>query len=120
MKKPAGGAPTGQAKPTSGMKKGTTNGGKPSGKSLSSMPKTTKERPTGMKGGAGQGGNGIFNVGTAGVTRLFQTALGRQISWFLPLALFGMERLTWLRTIVRRNGGRLTGSNKMFFIGRGG
>lgn len=43
-----------------------------------------------MKGGAGQGGNGIFNVGTAGVTRLFQTALGRQISWFLPLALFGM------------------------------
>lgn len=27
MKKPAGGAPTGQAKPTSGMKKGTTNGG---------------------------------------------------------------------------------------------
>lgn len=50
MKKPAGGAPTGQAKPTSGMKKGTTNGGKPSGKSLSSMPKTTKGRPTGMKG----------------------------------------------------------------------
>lgn len=90
MKKPAGGAPTGQAKPTSGMKKGTTNGGKPSGKSLSSMPKTTKGRPTGMKGGAGQGGNGIFNVGTAGVTRLFQTALRRQISWFLPLALFGM------------------------------
>lgn len=27
MKKPAGGAPIGQAKPTSGMKKGTTNGG---------------------------------------------------------------------------------------------
>ena len=41
------------------------------------MPKTTKGRPTGMKGGAGQGGNGIFNVGTAGVTRLFQTALRR-------------------------------------------
>ena len=51
MKKPAGGAPIGQAKPTSGMKKGTTNGGKPSGKSLSSMPKTTKGRPTCMKGG---------------------------------------------------------------------
>lgn len=36
------------------------------------------------------GGNGIFNVGTAGITRLFQTALGQQISWYLPLAIFGL------------------------------
>ncbi|MFT8583866.1 glycosyltransferase family 39 protein [Liquorilactobacillus hordei] len=45
---------------------------------------------TGKTGNNAGGGNSIFNVGTAGVTRLFQTALGQQISWYLPLALVGL------------------------------
>lgn len=46
--------------------------------------------------GGGQGGSkmmasgGMFGTGEKGPLRLFQTALGDQISWFLPLALFGM------------------------------
>ncbi|MBC1483010.1 glycosyltransferase family 39 protein [Listeria sp. FSL L7-1509] len=56
--------------------------------------------PTGGNGmGGNVGGNtgskmtgstGMFGTGTAGPLRLFQTALGDQISWFLPLALIGI------------------------------
>ncbi|MGC9248285.1 glycosyltransferase family 39 protein [Listeria ivanovii] len=36
------------------------------------------------------GGTGMFGTGTAGPLRLFQTALGDQISWFFPLVIIGM------------------------------
>lgn len=39
------------------------------------------------------GGTGMFGTGTAGPLRLFQTALGDQISWLLPMALFGMAAI---------------------------
>lgn len=66
-------------------------GKKPSGKQFGMKRPSGKQagmqRPGGKQGG--MGANNIFNVGTKGVTRLFQTALGRQISWLLPLSLFG-------------------------------
>lgn len=40
-------------------------------------------------GGMGNGGNGMFNTGTAGPLRLFQSQLSGQISWLLPFALLG-------------------------------
>lgn len=40
---------------------------------------------SGMNGGAG----GMFNTGTAGPLRLFQSALSGQASWLLPFLLFG-------------------------------
>ncbi|ERL66390.1 YycA [Schleiferilactobacillus shenzhenensis LY-73] len=42
----------------------------------------------GGRGGMG-GGGGAFNIGTAGPLRVFQSALGPQISWLLPMALIG-------------------------------
>ncbi|GAA6236644.1 ArnT family glycosyltransferase [Apilactobacillus micheneri] len=49
-------------------------------------------KPAGMKNGGSPGGGGgsIFNIGTAGPLRLFQPALGPQISWLLPFAIIGM------------------------------
>ncbi|TPR45708.1 ArnT family glycosyltransferase [Apilactobacillus micheneri] len=50
-------------------------------------------KPAGMKNGGapgGVGGGSIFNIGTAGPLRLFQSALGPQISWLLPFAIIGM------------------------------
>lgn len=38
-------------------------------------------------GGSGNGVNGMFNTGTAGPLRLFQSQLSGQISWLLPFAL---------------------------------
>ncbi|AQY50651.1 ArnT family glycosyltransferase [Paenilisteria weihenstephanensis] len=56
--------------------------------------------PGGQNGGGPQGGGskmtggtGMFGTGTAGPLRLFQTALGDQISWLLPMALFGMAAI---------------------------
>ncbi|EUJ23838.1 dolichyl-phosphate-mannose-protein mannosyltransferase family protein [Listeria grandensis FSL F6-0971] len=48
--------------------------------------------PNGNRGGGSKmmGGTGMFGTGTAGPLRLFQTALGDQISWLLPMALFGI------------------------------
>ncbi|MBC2061024.1 ArnT family glycosyltransferase [Listeria marthii] len=54
--------------------------------------------PTGGSGNTANGGTGskmtgstgMFGTGNAGPLRLFQTALGDQISWFLPLAIIGM------------------------------
>ena len=41
----------------------------------------------GGAGGTGDGGGGMFNTGTAGPLRLFQSQLSGQISWLLPFAL---------------------------------
>ena len=40
-------------------------------------------------GNQGDGGGGMFNTGTAGPLRLFQSQLSGQISWLLPFALLG-------------------------------
>ncbi len=46
----------------------------------------------------GTGGfGGLFNTGAASPLRLFQEALGSQVSWLLPLALLGMLALAWQR-----------------------
>jgi 4-amino-4-deoxy-L-arabinose transferase-like glycosyltransferase len=55
------------------------------------------------RNGAGQqqpgagGFGGIFNTGAASPLRLFQEALGSQVSWLLPIALLGMLALAWQR-----------------------
>lgn len=43
-----------------------------------------------MNGGMNGGGGGMFNTGTAGPLRLFQSALSGQASWLLPFVLFGV------------------------------
>ncbi|WP_057770518.1 glycosyltransferase family 39 protein [Lactobacillus selangorensis] len=92
-KKPSGTkAPTGK-KPANlkGIPEGGM-GGAPTGS------KTGAGGPGGSKGGTGGGGiggNNIFNIGTAGPLRLFQSALGPQISWLLPFALIGMFGAYW-------------------------
>ncbi|WP_105956627.1 ArnT family glycosyltransferase [Apilactobacillus quenuiae] len=70
-------------------------------------------KPAGMKhGGAPGGGGSIFNIGTAGPLRLFQSALGPQISWLLPFAIIGMiaayivygdPRRKWYQTTEKQN-----------------
>ena len=45
-------------------------------------------------GGAG-GGNSLFG-GATGITRLFQSDMGSQISWLLPAALIALAALLWL------------------------
>ncbi len=47
-------------------------------------------------GGGAPGGAGSFG-GVAGVTRLFNPIVGGQISWLLPLALFGLLLGLWAR-----------------------
>ncbi|MGM0238960.1 MULTISPECIES: ArnT family glycosyltransferase [Enterococcus] len=47
------------------------------------------ERQGGGPGGTG-GGGGAFNIGSAGPLRLFQSELGPQVSWLLPLALISL------------------------------
>jgi 4-amino-4-deoxy-L-arabinose transferase-like glycosyltransferase len=46
-------------------------------------------------GGAGGGGNSLFG-GATGITRLFQSDMGSQISWLLPAALIMLAALVWL------------------------
>ncbi|MNC11324.1 hypothetical protein D3C75_590180 [compost metagenome] len=43
-----------------------------------------------MNGSMNGGGGGMFNTGTAGPLRLFQSALSGQASWLLPFVLFGV------------------------------
>ncbi|SEU29452.1 glycosyltransferase family 39 protein [Paenibacillus sp. NFR01] len=43
----------------------------------------------GRGGAPGGSGGGMFNTGTAGPLRLFQSALSGQASWMLPFVLFG-------------------------------
>jgi 4-amino-4-deoxy-L-arabinose transferase-like glycosyltransferase len=43
----------------------------------------------------GGGGNSLFG-GATGITRLFQSGMGSQISWLLPAALIMLAALAWL------------------------
>jgi 4-amino-4-deoxy-L-arabinose transferase-like glycosyltransferase len=52
-------------------------------------------------GGGGRGGGGAFGGGT-GITRLFSSEMGSQISWLLPAALVALAAMIWLS----RKGGR--------------
>jgi len=45
----------------------------------------------------GGGFGGIFDTGAASPLRLFNISLGGQVSWLLPIALFGMLALAWQR-----------------------
>jgi len=53
---------------------------------------TRQQQPT-----TGGGFGGIFDTGAPGPLRLFNVSLGGQVSWLLPLALFGMLALAWQR-----------------------
>ena len=46
--------------------------------------------------GAVNGGTGGFSSGQTGLTRLFGSEMGSQISWLLPAALVGLGALVWL------------------------
>lgn len=48
-------------------------------------------------GGAG-GGTGGFSSGRTGLTRMFGSEMGAQISWLLPAALVALAALGWLTT----------------------
>ena len=45
--------------------------------------------------GGGAGGGSLFG-GATGITRLFQSDMGSQISWLLPAALIALVALVWL------------------------
>jgi 4-amino-4-deoxy-L-arabinose transferase-like glycosyltransferase len=51
---------------------------------------------TGGPPSGGAGGNSLFG-GATGITRLFQSDMGSQISWLLPTALIMLAALLWLR-----------------------
>lgn len=91
-----GTAPSGQA-----PSQGKTPQNMPTGQAPKDLKKTigqqpTQEKPSGMRNGKGQkqggsvGMNNAFAIGTAGPFRLFQSDLGSQIGWFLPLAILGI------------------------------
>ena len=52
---------------------------------------------TGQQQPPGGGFGGIFDTGAPGPLRLFNVSLGGQVSWLLPLALFGILALAWQR-----------------------
>jgi 4-amino-4-deoxy-L-arabinose transferase-like glycosyltransferase len=52
-------------------------------------------------GGGGGGAGGAFG-GATGITRLFQSDMGSQISWLLPAALIALAALLWLSRRSRR------------------
>jgi len=61
---------------------------------------TAGTHPTNGIGGStnfGRNGAGQQQPGAASPLRLFQEALGSQVSWLLPLALLGMLALAWQR-----------------------
>ncbi len=49
----------------------------------------------GFNGGAGRGGGAAFG-GSTGLSRLFASEMGGQISWLLPAALIALAALVWL------------------------
>ncbi len=67
----------------------TTNGN--GGSTNTGRNVTRQQQPPG--GGFG----GIFDTGAPSPLRLFNISLGGQVSWLLPLALFGMLALAWQR-----------------------
>ena len=71
--------------PTNGND-GSTNGSTNFGRNV-----TRQQQP--QAGGFG----GIFDTGAPSPLRLFNISLGGQVSWLLPLALFGMLALAWQR-----------------------
>ncbi len=75
----------GSTKKSTGTKK---NNGAPSGKKPSGSAPTGKMTRQ-AQGGQG-GGNSAFSIGSAGPFRLFQSDLGSQIGWYLPLAILGL------------------------------
>ncbi|WP_404802887.1 glycosyltransferase family 39 protein [Lapidilactobacillus wuchangensis] len=133
---PPSGTKTGGMTPPSGSTGGKT-GTKPSGNPPSGTPgKTAGSKPTkpttgqagsgtkatkpttGQAGGqqGGPGGNGgaggAFNIGTAGPFRIFQKALGQQVSWFLGIAVLGLisalafyrrKKNRWFQTTEQQN-----------------
>ncbi|GLX33738.1 glycosyl transferase [Leuconostoc mesenteroides subsp. dextranicum] len=80
-KKPSGSAPTGTPPNQSTNKNAKQAKGKAPGQSG----KMTRQ----AQGGQG-GGNSAFAIGSAGPFRLFQSDLGSQIGWYLPLAILGL------------------------------
>ncbi|GAB6092818.1 ArnT family glycosyltransferase [Furfurilactobacillus curtus] len=89
------GQSTGTGSRFPGMSASTKSANKVTGKSKI-LPTKTNHAPNGQhstrrpgRQGVG-GGQGAFNIGTAGPFRLFQQALGEQVSWFFPLALTGL------------------------------
>jgi len=51
---------------------------------------------TGSVGGGGGGGGGGAFGGSTGLSRLFASEMGGQISWLLPAALIALAALVWL------------------------
>ncbi|EAE5920932.1 mannosyltransferase [Listeria monocytogenes] len=77
--------------PSGSMQDGANGGTPPQGNN--GAPPTSGPGNVANSGGNGSkmtGSTGMFGTGNAGPLRLFQTALGDQISWFLPLAIIGM------------------------------
>jgi 4-amino-4-deoxy-L-arabinose transferase-like glycosyltransferase len=58
-------------------------------------------------GGGGQGGPGAW--GPTGITRLFGSEMGTQISWLLPAALVFLGALLWVGRRAPRTDGRRAG-----------
>ena len=50
----------------------------------------------GFTSGGGRGGGGAQFGGSAGLTRLFASDMGGQISWLLPAALIALAALLWI------------------------
>jgi 4-amino-4-deoxy-L-arabinose transferase-like glycosyltransferase len=53
-------------------------------------------RAGGAPGGGGAGGGNSLFGGATGITRLFQSDMGAQISWLLPAALIALAAAAWL------------------------
>ena len=87
--KKGGGMPGSGSKQPTGTKHNGKSMTPPGGKNMKGQPNGGKKGGPG-KMGAGGGGGGAFNIGTAGPFRLFQSALGPEVSWLLPFALFGL------------------------------
>ncbi len=89
----SGGGPSSSVYGMQGGAPGGQNDGSQSfgGGSSTGMPSPPSGQGSGGQGGSKMmGSSGMFGTGEKGPLRLFQTALGDQISWFLPLALFGI------------------------------
>ncbi|SPF31544.1 putative mannosyltransferase YkcB [Candidatus Desulfosporosinus infrequens] len=88
---------TGQGGPGAGNKTGDNGGMPPSQQGFGpsqngtpgQMPAGDGKNMEGIPGDGGGGSGGMFNTGTAGPLRLFQSQLSGQISWLLPFALLG-------------------------------
>nr|WP_261806388.1 glycosyltransferase family 39 protein [Lapidilactobacillus luobeiensis] len=116
---PSGTAPSVRGGQTGGSSNGQT-GTAPSGNPQNSTGTggiTGQNGPGGQQmTGGGPGGNGgaggAFNIGTAGPFRIFQKALGQQVSWLLAVAMFGLlgafafyrrRKNRWYQTTARQN-----------------